>query len=57
MLHPHLKELSLRHRDLDRKISEETSRPLADQIKISELKRQKLRLKERMVNIEERSQS
>ncbi|HSH63531.1 YdcH family protein [Methyloceanibacter sp.] len=45
-LDAHLVELSERHRSLDRKIEEELSRPAADTLKIAELKRQKLRLKD-----------
>jgi hypothetical protein len=45
-LDAHLTELSQRHRALDRKIEEEQSRPTADDFKIAEWKRQKLRLKD-----------
>jgi hypothetical protein len=45
-LDAHLVELSERHRALDRKIAEEMARPTADDLKIQELKRQKLRLKD-----------
>ena len=45
-LDAHLVELSERHRSLDRKIEEELARPSADALKIAELKRQKLRLKD-----------
>jgi hypothetical protein len=38
--------LSEKHRALDRKIEEEQARPIADDLKIAELKRQKLRLKD-----------
>ncbi len=47
-LDAHLAELSERHRILDRKIEEELARPIADDLKIAELKRQKLRLKDEM---------
>jgi hypothetical protein len=47
-LDAHLVELSERHRILDRKIEEELARPIADDLKIAELKRQKLRLKDEM---------
>jgi hypothetical protein len=46
VLDAHLVELSERHRALDRKIEEEQIRPTADQFKIAEWKRQKLRLKD-----------
>ena len=45
-LDAHLVELSEKHRQLDRKIEEEMARPTADDLKIAELKRQKLRLKD-----------
>ena len=43
-----LEELSEKHRALDRKIEEELSRPTADDLKIAEWKRQKLRLKDEL---------
>lgn len=45
-LDAHLSELSEKHRLLDRKIEEELARPTADDLKIAELKRQKLRLRD-----------
>jgi hypothetical protein len=45
-LDAHLVELSEKHRALDRKIEEEQARPTADDLKIADLKRQKLRLKD-----------
>ena len=45
-LDAHLEELSEKHRALDQKIEEELARPTADDLKIAELKRQKLRLKD-----------
>ena len=42
-LDAHLVELSEKHRALDRKIEEELARPTADDLKITEWKRQKLR--------------
>lgn len=45
-LDAHLVELADRHRALDRKIEEEMARPTADDLKIAELKRQKLRLRD-----------
>jgi len=47
-LDAHLVELSEKHRALDRKIEEELARPTSDDLKIAELKRQKLRLKDEM---------
>ncbi|MEM7620681.1 MAG: DUF465 domain-containing protein [Pseudomonadota bacterium] len=55
MLHHHLEKLSQRHCELDRKISEEMSHPLPNQIRLSKLKRQKLRLKEKIVEIQDTS--
>jgi hypothetical protein len=45
-LDAHLEELSEKHRALDRKIEEELARPTSDDLKITEWKRQKLRLKD-----------
>jgi hypothetical protein len=45
-LDAHLVELSEKHRALDRKIEEEQARPTADDLRIADLKRQKLRLKD-----------
>jgi hypothetical protein len=45
-LDAHLVELSEKHRALDRKIEEEMARPTSDDLKLAELKRQKLRLKD-----------
>ncbi|HBF61235.1 MAG TPA: DUF465 domain-containing protein [Methyloceanibacter sp.] len=45
-LDAHLDELAEKHRALDRKIDEEQGRPTADAIKIAELKRRKLHLKD-----------
>lgn len=52
MLNPHLEELSQRHRDLERKIEEEMAHPSSDHLKVSELKRAKLRLKEKIAHLE-----
>jgi hypothetical protein len=45
-LDAHLVELSDKHRALDRRIEREFMRPLADTVKITELKRRKLWLKD-----------
>jgi hypothetical protein len=47
-LDAHLVELSEKHRALDRKIEEELARPISDDLKVAEWKRQKLRLKDEM---------
>ena len=43
-----IRELGVRHQTLERAIEDEISRPAADAVRLSELKRQKLRLKEEM---------
>ncbi len=48
----HLTELSERHRALERQIDEEMARPMADTLKISELKRRKLKIKDEMARLE-----
>jgi hypothetical protein len=52
-LDAHLAELSEKHRALDRKIEEEMARPTADDLKIAEWKRQKLRLKDEMERLKQ----
>lgn len=44
-----IRELGTRHQSLDKAIQDETNRPASDAIKLKELKRQKLRLKEEMM--------
>lgn len=46
-----IRELGSRHETLDRAIHEETCRPAADEVRIRELKRRKLRLKEEMESL------
>lgn len=43
-----IRELGARHQNLDRAIREETMRPAADAMRLKELKRKKLKLKEEM---------
>lgn len=43
-----IRELGNRHTNLDRAIDAELSRPMADSVRLKELKRQKLRLKEQI---------
>ncbi len=43
-----IRELGARHQSLDKAIQDEMSRPSADDVRLKELKRQKLRLKEEM---------
>lgn len=51
-LESHIQELSVKHRALDRQIQEETAKPSSDDIRIAELKRQKLNLKDRMTRLQ-----
>jgi hypothetical protein len=46
-----IRELGSRHETLERAIQEETSRPAADELRLRELKRRKLRLKEEMESL------
>lgn len=48
----HLAELSEKHRNLERKIEEEMARPGADDIQITKLKREKLRIKDEIVKLQ-----
>jgi hypothetical protein len=41
-----IRELGSRHKNLEKAIQDETNRPASDAIRLKELKRQKLRLKE-----------
>ena len=43
-----IRELGSRHENLERAIQEEASRPAADDLRLRELKRRKLRLKEEL---------
>jgi len=45
-LDAHIRELDSRHQNLERAIREESLRPVADSVKLKELKRQKLKLKD-----------
>jgi hypothetical protein len=45
-LSSHLQELSEKHRQLERRISEEISRPGSDDLTIRRLKQEKLKLKD-----------
>lgn len=51
-LSAHLQELSERHRQLERRIEEETSRPGSDDVTIRRLKQEKLKLKDEIVRLE-----
>jgi hypothetical protein len=43
-----IRELGARHQTLERAIHDELSRPAADEMRLRDLKRQKLKLKEEM---------
>jgi hypothetical protein len=43
-----IRELDSRHASLERAIEDETGRPAADEMRLRELKRRKLRLKEEL---------
>ena len=49
-----IRELGVRHQTLEREIQDEMSRPAADAMRLSELKRQKLKLKEEMESLKAR---
>jgi hypothetical protein len=54
MAHPaQLEELTAKHKALDRQIQEELDHPGTSDLRIAELKRQKLRLKDEMMSLEE----
>jgi hypothetical protein len=48
----HLAELTEKHRLLERKIKEEMARPGADDLQITQLKLQKLKLKDEMAKLQ-----
>jgi hypothetical protein len=45
-LDSHIRELGSRHQTLERAIREESLRPVSDSVRLKELKRQKLKLKD-----------
>lgn len=47
----HIKQLELKHQNLDEELSEMQSSPSASNVKIAELKRQKLQLKDKIRKI------
>jgi hypothetical protein len=49
-----IRELDTRKQSVERAIEEEMTRPAADDLRLMELKRQKLRLKEEMENLRTR---
>jgi hypothetical protein len=48
----HLAELTAKHRLLEKKIQEEMARPAADSVRISQLKLEKLKLKDEMARLD-----
>ena len=48
----HLMQLSHKHRVLDQRIAEESTRPAADEAKIAKLKLEKLKLKDEIAKLE-----
>ncbi len=53
-LESRIRELSVRHKSLERAIEDEVSRPVADTTRLTTLKRQKLRLKEELESLKTR---
>jgi hypothetical protein len=51
-LSAHLQELSEKHRQLERRIEEETARPGSDDLAIRRLKQEKLKLKDEIYKLE-----
>ncbi|MEY4256042.1 MAG: hypothetical protein RLZZ141_1269 [Pseudomonadota bacterium] len=47
----HIRELGSRHENLDRAIRDELQRPASDELRLRQLKRQKLRLKEQIESL------
>jgi hypothetical protein len=52
MSRQHLLQLTRKHQDLDAKILEQTKSPSSDDLTLRALKRQKLKLKEQIVQVE-----
>ena len=50
-LDAHLAELTEKHRALEERIEAEMSRPMADTLKIAQLKKEKLQIKDRMARL------
>ena len=50
MIQNHMSELRNKHEALERQINEEETRPRPDTIRINSLKKEKLRLKEELLN-------
>ena len=52
MPNPHLADLELKHRALEDEISEALAHPSTDDVKIAELKRRKLQVKDEIVRLQ-----
>ena len=50
-----IRELTLRHRDLDTALASQTNRPGADEMRLVTLKKEKLRLKDEIALLERRT--
>lgn len=53
-LESRIRELDIRHRDLDLAIQLEAAHPSSDTVRISEMKRQKLKIKEEIEQLRQR---
>lgn len=53
-LEARIRELDLRHESLERAIEDEATRPAGDDLRVMELKRAKLRLKEELESLKSR---
>ena len=51
-LNAHLEELTEKHRALEKQLEEELARPHADSIRITELKREKLKIKDEITRLQ-----
>ena len=51
MENAHLSTLRAKHADLDRRITDEAHRPQPDDVRLHQLKKQKLRVKEEIVQL------
>jgi hypothetical protein len=56
-LDAHVEELSAKHRNLDKQIREEEAKLSSDSLRIAELKRQKLILKDRLSRLQSQTGS
>jgi len=52
-----IRELGVRHQSLEREIQDELSRPAADDLRLRDLKRRKLKVKEELESLKARSRA